>query len=213
MRMAITVLTVSQSLLFAAAPARDLAAPIDPDQPQASTTAPQCSTTGTNELKITCAYTAGSPEAADRGTAPRIALNRAVISLNTSEEGRMGVELTFLNDSGNKIVDRRTVYLEIDDVKGQNHVRRPLPHVDFTKLEPGKPMKFQESLLTPAFSPGTYFVSIWIPATDPAWKFNAAHNFLLSSIGVPDAATGLNQIAQFTAKAPKRRGSGAKQDP
>ncbi len=211
--MAITVLTVAQSLLFAPAPARELAAPIDPDVPQDSIPAPQCSTTGTKELTITCAYTATLPDAADRRTAPRIVLNRAVISFNTWDEGQMRVELTFLNDSGSKIVDHRTVYLAIDDAKGQNHVRRPLPHVDFTKLDPGKPVKFQESLLTPAFSPGTYFVSIWIPATDPASKFLAAHNFLLSSIGVPDPATGLNQIAIFTAKAPKRRGSGAKQDP
>ncbi|MBZ5660225.1 MAG: hypothetical protein LAO08_07425 [Acidobacteriia bacterium] len=209
--MSITVLAIAQSLLFAPAPASVLAAPADPAVPQASASAPQCSTMGTSELTITCSYMAASP--ADSRSAQRIILNRAVLSFNTSDESQMRVELTFSKDSGSKIADRRTVYLAIDDAKGQNHVRRPLPHVDFTKLEPGKPVTFQDTLLAPAFSSGTYFVSLWIPATDPASKFDPAHNFILSSIGVPDPATGLNQIAKFTAKAPKRRGSAPKQDP
>jgi hypothetical protein len=110
----------------------------------------------------------------------------------------MEVELTFTNDSGNKIAERRTVYLAIDDERGENQMRRPLPHVDFTELEPGRLIKFQDTLMAPAFRPGRYSVSIWIPSTDPSFKFDRTHNFLLSSKDVPDWGTGLNQIAKFT---------------
>jgi hypothetical protein len=69
-----------------------------------------------------------------------------------------------------------TVYLAFDDAKGENHMRRPLPHVDFTKLEPAKPMTFEETLLAPAFEPGMYSISLWIPSNDTALKFERAHN-------------------------------------
>ena len=124
----------------------------------------------------------------------------------------MRVQLTFTNDSGGKIADQRTVYLAIDEEKGENHMRRSLPHVDLTKLEPGKPTKFQETLLAPAFSRGQYIVSIWIPSTDPSLKFDPTHNFLLSSNGVPEPDTGLNQIAKFTVTTSGRRKSAAKPD-
>ena len=117
----------------------------------------------------------------------------------------MHVELTFTNDSDAKIAEKRTIYIALDDAKGQNHMRRPLPHVDFTKLEPGKPMMFEERLLAPAFEPGTYSISLWIPSNDVAMKFDAAHNFLLSDEGVPDIDSGLNRIAKFAAAAPAPR--------
>jgi hypothetical protein len=117
----------------------------------------------------------------------------------------MHVELTFSNGSDIKIAEKRTIYIALDDAKGQNHMRRPLPHVDFTKLEPGKPMTFEERLLAPAFEPGNYSISLWIPSNDAALKFNPAHNFLLSDEGVPDTESGLNRIAKFTAAPPTRR--------
>jgi hypothetical protein len=211
-KMAISILAVTQSLSPALAQPHDLAALQDPAKPQASTSAPQCSVIGTKELTITCDYTAGSPAGADSRTSPRIILNRAVISFVTSNDSQMSVELTFTNDSGSKIAGHRSVYLAIDDEKGENHLRRLLPHVDFTKLEPGRLTKFREVLLAPGFSQGTYIVSIWIPSTDPSRKFDAAHNVLLSSNGVPDSATGLNQIAKFTVAASSRRRSPAKPD-
>jgi hypothetical protein len=121
----------------------------------------------------------------------------------------MRVELTFTNGTSRKIAERRTVYLSIDDQTGQNHMRRPLPHVDFATLEPGRSTIFQETLLAPAFSAGTYTVSIWIPSTDPSLKFDASHSFLLSSKGVPDWEAGLNRIAEFTAVPSDEGGSGA----
>ena len=39
----------------------------------------------------------------------------------------MRVQLTFTNDSGSEIADQRTVYLAIDEEKGENHMRRSLP--------------------------------------------------------------------------------------
>ncbi len=89
-------------------------------------------------------------------------------------------------------------------------MRRSLPHVDFTKLEPGRLMKFQEELLAPAFSPSPHIVSIWIPSTDPSLKFDRTHNSLLSSNDVPDLATGLNLIAKFTLAVSSMRKSPAK---
>jgi hypothetical protein len=179
---------------------------------ETSSTGPQCETTGTWQITISCTYTASPAAGSVEGATARVVLNRAVISFIPSDESHMRVELTFTNDGGSKIAGQRMVYLAIDDERGENHMRRSLPHVDFSRLDPGGLMKFQETLLAPAFSPGTYVISIWIPSTEPSMKFNPAQNFLLSSNGVPDPATGLNQIAKFTVTASARRKSRAKPD-
>jgi hypothetical protein len=171
---------------------------------------PQCDIAWTPGFIITCVFGAAAPTGTDSRAVPRIVLNRAVISFVPSDESHMRVELSFTNDSGGKISDQRTVYLAIDDDKGENHMRRSLPHVDFTKLESGKPAQFQETLLAPAFAPGTYIVSLWIPSSDPSLKFDPANNFLLSSADMADPVTGLNRIAKFTVAAsakPKRSGA------
>jgi hypothetical protein len=180
--------------------------------PKVSSSAPQCEIVGTSELTITCIFAAAESSGADSRTIPRVILNRAEISFKTSNESHMRVELSFTNDSGSEITQQRTIYLAIDDEKGENHMRRPLPHVDFTKLGPGVLTQFQETLLAPAFGSGRYVVSLWIPSSDSSLKFLPAHNFLLSSAGVPDPATGLNQLAQFTVIASGRRKSAAVPD-
>jgi hypothetical protein len=172
---------------------------------------PQCEVKGTNEITISCNYSATAP-AEKEGTTPRVVLNRTVISFAPSSESHMHVELTFTNASDTNIAEKRTVYLAFDDAKGENHMRRPLPHVDFTKLEPGKPMTFEETLLAPAFEPGMYSISLWIPSNDTAVKFDRAHNFLLSNEGVPDSESGLNRIAKFTATQSSRRRKSAPPD-
>jgi hypothetical protein len=200
MKTAISVLlTVIQMFAPVIAASGDRASRQEATTPQVSApaSAPQCETTGTKKLTVACAYTPSLSADANGGTAPRIILNHAVISFIPSDESPMRVELALTNDSGSKISDQRGVYLAIDDDKGENHMRRLLPHVDFTKLEPDRLSTFEETLLAPAFSPGRYVISIWIPSTVPSWKFQSRHNFLLSSIGVPDAATGLNHIAEF----------------
>ena len=165
---------------------------------------PQCETQGTSEVTISCSYSATATAPRENST-PRVVLNRVVISFEPSSESHMHVELTFSNDSDKKIAEKRTIYIAFDDAKGENHMRRPLPHVDFTKLEPGKPMTFEERLLAPAFEPGIYSISLWIPSNDAALKFNPTHNFLLSDEGVTDTESGLNRIAKFTATPPARR--------
>jgi hypothetical protein len=208
MKTAISILAVTQALSSAPALPHDLAALHDLAGPQTSVPAPQCVTIGTDELTITCAYKPGAPAGAHGGAQPpRIVLDRVMISLAPSNDSQMSVELTFTNDAGNTISGHRDVYLVIDGENGKNNLRRLLPHVDFTKLEPGKPAKFQDVILAPGFAPGTYIVSLWIPSTDPSLKFDATHNFLLSSEGVADPVTGVNQIAKFTVPAKKRRSS------
>lgn len=200
MKTAISVLlTVIQMFAPVIAASGDRASLQEATKPQVSApaSAPQCETTGTKKLTVACAYTPSLSVDANGETAPRIILNHAVISFVPSDESPLRVELGLTNDSGSKISDQRGVYLAIDDDKGENHMRRLLPHVDFTKLEPDRLSTFEETLLAPAFSPGRYVISIWIPSTVPSWKFQSRHNFLLSSIGVPDAATGLNHIAEF----------------
>jgi hypothetical protein len=211
-KMVISILTLTRMLSPALVVPRALALQEGHTEPQASTSAPQCEAIGTGDLTITCAYTACSSVGTDSRTTPRIILNRAVISFIPSDESLMRIQLTFTNDSGSKIADQRTVYLAIDEEKSENHMRRSLPHVDLTKLEPGKPTKFQETLLAPAFSRGQYIVSIWIPSTDSSLMFDPTHNFLLSSNGVPELATGLNHIAKFTVTTSGRRKSAAKPD-
>jgi len=177
-----------------------------------STAGPQCETTGTTEVTISCSYSPSTAATAPDGSTPRVMLDRAVISFAPSTESHMHIELTFTNDTGAKIAERRTVYLAFDDARGENHMRRPLPHVDFTKIEPGKAMKFEEILLAPAFQPGPYTISLWIPSNEDALKFKPDHNVLLSNEGVPDAESGLNRIAKFTAIPSPRRKSAKSPD-
>jgi hypothetical protein len=163
-----------------------------------SSTSPHCDIAGAKAIRITCHYTA-SP-AADPGSnpEPRVVLNDAFLSFKTRDDNYMHVDLTFTNAGKNAVSDALPVYLSIDDDAGNNYVRRLLPHVDFRSLAPGVPQTFSERLLAPALQPRQYVVRLWIPNPDPTMKFDSAHNFLLSSAGVPDAKSGLNLIAKFS---------------
>jgi len=55
MKIAISILTVTQSLSPVFAPLHDLVVPQEPTKPQASAFVPQCAAIGANELTITCA--------------------------------------------------------------------------------------------------------------------------------------------------------------
>lgn len=164
-----------------------------------SSTSPHCDIAVTKAIRITCHYTA-SP-AADSGSdqEPRVVLNDAFLSFKTRDDNYMHVDLTFTNGGKNAISAALPVYLSIDDDAGNNYIRRLLPHVDFRSLAPGVPQTFSERLLAPALQPRQYVVRLWIPNPDPTLKFDPAHNFLLSSAGVPDAKSGLNLIAKFSA--------------
>ncbi len=149
-------------------------------------------------MTITCVYLAAARYDSNKQDLPRIVLNRAVLSFNPHIEGHMLVELTFTNDSTRQISEHRTIYLAVDGEDGRNYVRRPLPSADFSILRPGEPHTSSDELRIGAFQAGRYAIHLWIPDPDPSLKFNAAHNLLLSNVGVGDPATGLNTLAQFT---------------
>ena len=164
----------------------------------ASEGAPRCETTGGKEITISCDYTALPVETGQSEGEPRIALNHAALSFKTNRDNWMRLALTFTKLDGAPISEARTVYLAVDDDSGHNFIRRALPHVDLRSLTPGQKAEFSERLLIPVLAPGHYQIELWIPSADPSLKFNATHNFLVSSFGVADKKSGLNRIATFS---------------
>lgn len=157
-----------------------------------------CHVEGKLEIAIDCIYEQVPAAISNEQFQPPIILTRAKLWFKAKDDSRMRVDLTFSLASPQAFLGARAVYLAIDDESGQNHVRRQLPLVDFTKLVPGKPVTFSEVLRAPAFQPGNYSIYLWIPSSDPSLKFDATHNFLFSNAGVPDEKSGLNTIATFT---------------
>jgi hypothetical protein len=162
--------------------------------------ASKCASIGEEEISITCDYGTAKSDIKSKHE-PQIMLNHASFAFKTNNESHMRIELTFTNAGKTRMADAHTVYVAIDDEKGQNHMRRPLPQVDFRKLEPNQPVTFSDILLAPAFAPGRYTISLWIPNPASAVKFDPGHNFLLSNPKMANPASGLNTIATFTATA------------
>jgi hypothetical protein len=158
----------------------------------------RCEAAGRQEITIMCDYAAAPRAPSDDGKTTRIVLNRILISFEPTDESHMRVNLTFTNGGTTRISRAHTAYLVIDDDAGVNHVRRVLQQVDFRKIAPGQRLAFSEWLLISSFRPGHYTIYLWIPDPDPSLKFIAAHNLLLSSVGVADPQTGLNTLASFT---------------
>lgn len=154
-----------------------------------------CDTAGQREITVVCEYVPAA-----ESESPRIVINRISLSFKPKDESHMTVELTFTNVGSAAFTEARTVYLAMDDTTGQNHVRRPLPQVDFRQLEPGKAVTFTEHILMPAFQPGHYIINLWIPSIEQSLKFDPAHNLLLANDNVPNKKTGLNQLATFTVR-------------
>ncbi len=157
-----------------------------------------CQASGSRSISITCDYKAESSHAEPAAGEPRIALNHAAFSFKTKHDNWMSVTLTFTNLANAKPSQARSVYLAIDDDSGKNYIRRVLPHVDFRTLAPGQKAEFSDHLLIPALHPRHYRISLWVPSSDPALKFDPAHNLLIESDGVADRKTGLNRVASFS---------------
>jgi len=155
-----------------------------------------CEAKSQDAIKLVCDYATTTDGADNAASKPPIAIQHAEFSFETKHDNHMRVDLTFAGARPAR--EARTVYLEIDDDAGRNFIRRPLPDVDFRKLEPGAPLATVGHLLVPALQPGRYHIYLWIPSADPALQFKPAHNFLLNSAGVADKATGLNKLAAFT---------------
>jgi len=163
----------------------------------------KCQATGKTEIRIDCAYEAApaTTRTPEEQKGPRILLNHALITFEPAHESRMHIELTFTNKGSMALAEARTVYIEFDDEAGENHIRRPLPHVDFKKLVPGTTLTFTANFLAPALQAGHYHAYLWIPSPDPKSKFDAAHNLLLDNEQVADRASGLNRIAVISVEA------------
>lgn len=167
---------------------------------------PKCQNTyDKNEVAISCEYVGIA--LSQKQAVPRIELNHASLSFDTREDDYLAGKLVFTNRSERSISEKHDVYLEIDDPSGTNYIRRLLPSVDFRKLAPGQPVEFSIRFLSAAFVPKRYIIYLWIPSLDPSLKFKAANNFLISSAGVPDSLSGLNKIAEFTARPGTRSAS------
>jgi len=163
-------------------------------------TQPHCRINGTSDIAIHCDYKQMPLRSAQSPGEPQIALNRAELSFNTKDDNWMRLELRFTRKDHVPISVARPVYIAVDDDAGHNFIRRPLPNVNLAGLIPGRSAHFQERLFVPSLQPGHYHINLWIPSDDPEFKFNAAHNLLLSSYGVGDDETRLNRIAEFSVK-------------
>jgi len=161
-------------------------------------TQPRCQIIGTLEIAITCDYTPMPANSAQTTGMPQIALNRAALSFKTKDDNWMRLELRLTKLDSTPISQTRPVYIEVDDDAGHNFIRRPLPNVKLAALAPGQSVDFHEQILVPALRPGHYQITLWIPSTDPQFKFSSTHNLLISSVGVADEKSGLNKVAAFS---------------
>jgi len=166
--------------------------------PSQNSNAPRCELGGEKDVIVACNYTPVPHFRSDAVVKPRIVLNHLVISFAENKKSNLQIELTFTNEGRTRLFDNRTVYLAIDDDAGRNYLRRVLPEVNLRKLAPGERLTFSDRLLSPAFPSGHYLIHLWIPSADHALRTDAVHNLLLTSVGVPDPATGLNTLASLT---------------
>jgi hypothetical protein len=156
-----------------------------------------CETESYDKINLNCEYAAATTSDKPSGQSC-IAINRAAIAFETKHDNVLSLDLTVTAVARNS--QEQTVYIEIDGDSGDNFIRRPLPLVDFRKLEPGTPLTFTQRLRVPALQPDHYIIYLWIPSTDPALKFSAEHSLLLSNPGVAEKKLGLNKLAAFTVK-------------
>jgi hypothetical protein len=157
-----------------------------------------CSPAGKQQITFRCNYAATPLSASKKLTDARIVLNHALLSFSADDESYLTISLTFTNAGRTRVSDRHRVYLAIDDDAGANYLRRELPAVDLNQIAPGERITFSERLLSPAFRPGHYRISVWVPSEEPGLQFDTTHNFLFSSAGVTDLSTGLNTLGTFT---------------
>jgi hypothetical protein len=154
-----------------------------------------CQATTDKELILDCSYRAGSGEFV---SSPHLRLIHASLSFEVKGENYMSLSLHIANEDTVRLAERRTAFIEIDDAKGNNYLRRPLPHTDLGLVEPGKTRTFSEKLLVGSFLPGDYIISLWIPSPEPEETYNSRKNFLLRGENVADPETALNKLAHFT---------------
>jgi hypothetical protein len=109
----------------------------------------------------------------------------------------MSLSLKISNEDAAPLAERRTVFIEVDDTKGNNYLRRPLLHTDLSLVKPGDVRTFSEKLLVGSFQPGDYVIYLWIPSSETGQTYNARQNFLLGGENVATLDNALNKVAQF----------------
>ena len=158
--------------------------------------APQCDVKGDTEISITCDYSP-APNGAAQIAGPPIAVNHASFIFDTDQDSRMKIGLTITNRGPDAIAEARIVYVAIDGADGNNYLRRPLPHVDLSKIAPEQTIAYSETLLSPAFPRGTYTIHLWIPSSESSLKFDPAHNLLFNNIRCRRFGDGIEHLGDF----------------
>ena len=153
-----------------------------------------CQATTAKELILDCSYRAGTGAFV---SSPHLRLVHASLSFEVKGENYMSLSLQIANEDTVRLAERRTAFIEIDDTKGNNYLRRPLPHTDLGLVEPGETRTFSEKLLVGSFLPGDYFIFLWIPSSETDQTHNSKQNFLLGGESVASPDSGLNRLAQF----------------
>jgi hypothetical protein len=157
-----------------------------------------CSTSGRQQILITCEY----PAAKDRSAGPRIILKRANLSFETQDENHMRIELTFANVGAAGLSETYSSYLAIDDeTTGDNYFRRLLAQVDLSKVRPGAELTFTERHLIGALPAGHYRVHLWIPLSRSHSAADVGQPLRLANLVAEGPDNSLNRLAAFSVMA------------
>jgi len=162
--------------------------------PEPPKTSNLCQVTTAKELILDCPYRPGTGAVVG---SPHLRLIHASLSFEVKGENYMSLSLQIANEDTFRLAEQRTVFIEVDDTKGNNYLRRPLPHTDLGLVGPGQTRTFSEKVLVGSFQPGDYIIFLWIPSAETGQTYNSKKNFLLGgeSVAIPDS--GLNKLAQF----------------
>jgi hypothetical protein len=163
-----------------------------PEPPESSNRV--CQSTTAKELILDCSYRPGTRAFV---SSPHLRLIHASLSFEVKGENYMSLSLQIANEDTVRLAERRTVFIEVDGTKGNNYLRRPLPHTDLGLVKPGETRTFYEKLLVGSFQPGDYIIFLWIPSSETGQTYNSKQNFLLGGEGVATLDNGLNKLAQF----------------
>lgn len=162
-----------------------------PEPPESSNV---CEAIVTKKVILDCSYHPGTGAFV---SSPHLRLVHASLSFEIKGENYMSLSLQVANEDTVRLAERRPVFVEIDDTKGKNYLRRPLPHTDLDLVGPGETRTFSEKLLVGSLLPGDYIVFLWIPSSETDQTFNSKQNFLLSGESIASPDSGLNKLAQF----------------
>src|SRR5262249_46349166 len=138
---------------------------------------PRCQASPGKAISIACNYTPLPAASSEEPSSPKIALDRAQLSIGNGDGQTSTIRLRFTNIDFARVAESRIVYIQIDDEAGRNYVRRPLSSVKLDAIAPGQSLDFSQTYLFPAFEPGSYIVRLWIPSSDPKSKFDASKNW------------------------------------